>query len=172
MFNFEQTGLSRNLSIQPRAKAGREPAMPLVGVPLTSVIVGICFTWARSAAETLSQCARKRLSESLVSAESRNLRGERMPSFSVPQGRRSKRVMSKRRASLVVNLKGKQKRLPCLVLDYSKEGFRLRGGLDLRRGQVVELILDEDPPIPERCTVVWVGKAGSKQEGEAGLETR
>jgi hypothetical protein len=42
---------------------------------------------------------------------------------------------------------------------------------DLRRGQVVELILDEETPCPERCSVVWVGKAGSKQEGEVGLET-
>ena len=95
-----------------------------------------------------------------------------MSAFSVPQGRRSKRVMSKRRASLVINLNSNQKRLPCLVIDYSKEGFRLRGGLNLRRGQVVELILDEDPPISERCTVVWVGRAGSKQESEIGLESR
>ena len=80
--------------------------------------------------------------------------------------------MSKRRASLVINLNSNQKRLPCLVLDHSKEGFRLRGGFNLRRGQVVELILDEDTPISERCSVVWVGKAGSKQEGEVGLEAR
>jgi hypothetical protein len=94
-----------------------------------------------------------------------------MPSFSVPQGRRSTRVMSKGRASLVINLDRKPKRVPCLVLDSSKEGFRLRGSFDLRRGQVVELILDENLPSPERCRVVWVGKAGSKQEGEVGLGT-
>ncbi len=94
-----------------------------------------------------------------------------MLSLYVPQGRRSARVMSKRRASLVINLDRKPKRFPCLVLDSSKEGFRVRGSFDLRRGQVVELILDEDLPNPERCSVVWVGKAGSKQEGEVGLET-
>ena len=94
-----------------------------------------------------------------------------MPSFPVPQGRRSKRVMSKRRASLVINLDRTPKRLPCLVLNSSKEGFRLRGSFDLRRGQVVELILDEETPNPERCSVVWVGEVGSKQEGEVGLET-
>jgi hypothetical protein len=81
-----------------------------------------------------------------------------MPSFPVPQGRRSKRVMSKRRASLVINLDRTPKRLPCLVLNSSKEGFRLRGSFDLRRGQVVELILDEETPNPERCSVVWVGE--------------
>jgi hypothetical protein len=94
-----------------------------------------------------------------------------MPSFQVPKARRSKRLVSKRRASLVINLDRKPKRLPCLVLDSSKEGFRLRGSFDLRRGQVVELILEEDMPTPERCKVVWVGKAGSKREGELGLET-
>jgi hypothetical protein len=94
-----------------------------------------------------------------------------MLSFSVPQGRRSKRVVSKKRASLVINLDRKPKRLPCLVLDSSKEGFRLRGSFHLRRGQVVELILDEETLRPERCSVVWVGKPGSKQEGEVGLET-
>jgi hypothetical protein len=96
---------------------------------------------------------------------------ERMPSFRVPKGRRSKRVMLKKRASLVMNLDRKPKRLPCLVLDSSKEGFRLRGSFHLRRGQVVELILDEDPLRPERCSVIWVGKTGTKQEGEVGLET-
>jgi len=94
-----------------------------------------------------------------------------MLSLYIPQGRRSARVMSKRRASLVINLDRKAKRVACLVVDSSKEGYRVRGSFDLRRGQIVELILDEDIPNPERCSVVWVGKAGSKQEGEVGLET-
>jgi hypothetical protein len=94
-----------------------------------------------------------------------------MPSFPVSKSRRSKRTVSKRRASLIVNLDRKPKRLPCLVLDSSKEGFRLRGTFDLRRGQLVELILDEETPNPERCSVVWVGKVGSKQDGEVGLKT-
>ena len=92
-----------------------------------------------------------------------------MPSFPVSKARRSKRVVSKRRASLVVNLDRKPTRLPCLVLDSSKEGFRLRGTFDIKRGQVVELIFDEDTPTPLRCSVVWVGKPGSKQAGEIGL---
>lgn len=96
---------------------------------------------------------------------------EKLPSFPVSKARRSKRVASKRCASLVINLDRKPKRLPCLVLDSSKEGFRLRGSFDLRRGQVVELILDEETPSPERCSVVWIGKAGSEQEGEVGLES-
>jgi len=94
-----------------------------------------------------------------------------MPSFPFPEGRRPMRVMSKRRASLVINLDRNQKRLPCLVLDSSKEGFRLRGNFRLRRGQMVEIVLDEDPLTSLRCSVAWVGKPGSKQEGEVGLET-
>jgi hypothetical protein len=94
-----------------------------------------------------------------------------MPGLPVSERRRSTRTMSKRRGSLVINLDRNQRRLPCLLLDSSKEGFRLRGSFHLRRGQVVEFILDEDQLSSERCSVVWVGKAGSKQEGEVGLES-
>ena len=94
-----------------------------------------------------------------------------MSSFPIPEGRRSKRTLSKARASLVVNLDRNQKRLPCLVLDSSKEGFRLRGSFHLRRGQIVEIVLDAEPLSGTRCCVVWIGKAGSKHEGEVGVET-
>jgi hypothetical protein len=94
-----------------------------------------------------------------------------MPLFSGSDARRSQRETSKRRASLVVNLNYSQMRSPCLVLDFSKQGFRLRGSFRLRPGDEVELILDENPTSSERCSVVWVGKAGSKQAGEVGLKT-
>jgi hypothetical protein len=93
-----------------------------------------------------------------------------MPSLRPSEVRRSKRVMLKRRASLVVNLDRDERRLPCLVLDSSKEGYRLRGSLHLRRGQFVEIVFDPEPFRSVRCRVVWVGKAGSKQEGEVGLQ--
>ncbi|MGB7844772.1 MAG: hypothetical protein WBL63_04095 [Candidatus Acidiferrum sp.] len=93
-----------------------------------------------------------------------------MPGFPVLEGRRSKREVAKRRASLVIDLGLQLKRLPCLVLDSSNEGFRVRGSFLLRRGQVVELILEENPSGSERCSVVWVGKAGARLEGEAGLK--
>jgi hypothetical protein len=94
-----------------------------------------------------------------------------MPTFPVPHGRRLKRVVSKKRASLVVSLERSPKRIPCLVVDASERGFRLHGNFRLRRGQVVELILDDDPLSAVRCSVVWIGKPDSKQAGEAGLET-
>jgi PilZ domain-containing protein len=95
-----------------------------------------------------------------------------MPSLLTLEGRRSKRILSRNpRGSLVVNLDRNQKRFPCLVLDSSQDGFRVRGGFHLRRGQIVEVILDADPLNAVRCNVVWIGKIGSKQEGEVGLET-
>ena len=93
-----------------------------------------------------------------------------MPCVPTHEGRRSKRVMMKRRASLVVNLDSDQKRFPCLVLDSSKEGFRLRGSFHLRREQLVEVVLDSESFLSARCRVVWVGRAGSRLEGEVGLE--
>lgn len=97
-----------------------------------------------------------------------------MPDFSGPERRRSTRMISKGRpVSMVIKLDRKPKKLRCVVVDYSKGGFRLRGTVRLiKRDQVVELIFDKDmPPNPVRCRVVWVGKAGSKKEGHVGVET-
>jgi hypothetical protein len=89
--------------------------------------------------------------------------------FPIPDGRRLMRVALKRRASLVAKLGRQETRIPCLILDSSQVGFRLRGTVRLRRGQVVEVILDENPLDQVRCSVVWVGEPGSQHEGEAGL---
>jgi len=94
-----------------------------------------------------------------------------MHSFAGTEGRRFKRILSKERASVVVKLDRKQERLPCLVLDSSKSGFRLRGNFHLRRGQVVEIIFDGEPLSFMRCRVVWAGRARSEYVGEVGLET-
>lgn len=96
-------------------------------------------------------------------------RRETVPSISIPGGRRSKRIVTKKRASLVINVNGVPRMAPCLVVDRSQEGFRLRGNFKLRRGQLVELVVD-DPVDSVRCEVIWIGRAGSKQEGEAGLQ--
>src|SRR5260221_14143138 len=107
-----------------------------------------------------------------ISRKSLALKGCSMPTTPpVPEGRRLKRVVAKKRASLVINLENlerSQKRLPCLVVDATQHGFRVHVGFRLRRGQVVELVLDEDPLSAVRCSVVWVGKPGTKQQGEAG----
>src|ERR1700739_985523 len=92
-----------------------------------------------------------------------------MPAFPVLECRRSKREISKKRASLVIDQQSTLKRFPCLVLDSSEEGLRLRGSFQLRRGQVVELILEENSSASERCRVVWIGKPGSTLPGQPGL---
>jgi len=93
-----------------------------------------------------------------------------VPSLPIP-GRRSKRIASKKRASLVINIRGNQKMLPCLIVGTSPEGFRVRGSFKLRPGQLVEIIVDDKPLESVRCEVIWIGKAGSEQQGEVGLLT-
>src|SRR6266568_1564351 len=86
------------------------------------------------------------------------------------EGRRSKRVVVKKGASVVVNLGSHPQRVPCLIVDRSPDGFRLRGGFRLRPGQLVEVIPGDDELNAIRCSVVWTGKPGSKQDGEVGLK--
>ena len=93
-----------------------------------------------------------------------------MPTLRPYKKRRSKRIVLKKGASLVVNLERIPKRLPCLIVDSSAEGFRLMGALRLKRGQVVEIIPDEDPLNSSKCQVIWIGKPGSKEEGQVGLQ--
>ncbi len=60
--------------------------------------------------------------------------------------------------------------LPCLIVDKSQEGFRLRGSFRLRRRQLVELVVDDPMMDSVRCEVIWIGKAGSEQAEEIGLQ--
>ena len=85
--------------------------------------------------------------------------------------RRSNRTVMRKRASLIITLKGRAERLPCLVVDSSQGGLKLLGSFRLKRGQVVEVIWDADPSNSVRYRVIWTGNPGSKREGEAGLET-
>jgi len=93
-----------------------------------------------------------------------------VPTFLGQEGRRSKRTVMKKGASVVVNLGSHPQRVPCLIVDRSPEGFRLRGGFRLRPGQLVEVIPGDDELNAIRCSVVWIGKPGSKQDGEVGLK--
>src|SRR5256886_12286244 len=52
-----------------------------------------------------------------------------MPSSPIHGRRRSNRIVTKKRASLVITLSGVQM-FPCLIVDRSKEGFRLRGNFN------------------------------------------
>ena len=91
----------------------------------------------------------------------------------VTERRLSRRLALKEPASFVLHLQkynGRpEQRHPCLILDRSQNGFRLHGPVRLRPGQVVEVILGDDTV---KCVVVWVGKAGEKNQGDAGLNRR
>ena len=78
--------------------------------------------------------------------------------------RSAERHPAKKHASLITNLRHLQ-RFPCLIVDISRGGFRVRGSFRLKEGQHVEVVPDEDPLSVSQCSVVWVG------DGEVGLET-
>jgi hypothetical protein len=88
--------------------------------------------------------------------------------------RRFDRVTLKKRASLVINpgryedFGRREERISSVILDSSRRGFRVKASVALRRGHFVELIPDDEPWL--RCQVIWVGRAGSGREGEAGLQ--
>lgn len=96
-----------------------------------------------------------------------------MPTDPIPERRRLKRTPEKKRASLVLNTHwGQMERIPCIILESSHGGFRIGGTCRLKRGQIVEIILDEEQLSGVSCIVKWTGNPGSKQQGEAGLQTR
>lgn len=85
-----------------------------------------------------------------------------MPGQSISERRRLKRTALKKLASLIVKHGWQAQRIPCLVLDNSEGGFKIGGASRLKRGQFVELILDEHASDTVLCRVMWVGKPGSK----------
>lgn len=95
-----------------------------------------------------------------------------MPSRRIPDRRHLKRTALKKRASLIVKHGQQAQRIPCLVLDNSQDGFKIGGASRLKRGQFVELILDEQSSNTVLCRVMWVGKPGSEHGGEAGLQIK
>lgn len=99
-----------------------------------------------------------------------NVKDKAVPTLPVHEGRRSKRTAARKGASVVLNLGSKPQRVPCLIVDRSEGGFRLRGGFRLKRGQLVEVIPGDDELNAIKCSVVWIGKPGSKQDGEVGLK--
>ena len=87
-----------------------------------------------------------------------------------PFKRSSERHSTKAQASLITNFRGHLQRHPCLIVEVSRGGYRLRGGFRIKRGQVVEVIPKDDPLSVAKCSVIWVGKEGTPHQGHAGLE--
>ena len=87
------------------------------------------------------------------------------------ENRQFNRLASRKPGSLIVKLDYEhEQRFPCLITDTSLVGLKLRVGVRLRRGQFVEVISNDDPLSAVRCKVIWVGKTGSKEQGEVGLK--
>ena len=80
------------------------------------------------------------------------------------------RITTRKRASLVVSHWELEERVPCIMLDSSPVGFRIGGTARLERGQIVEIVCDDQSVHGLSCKVIWIGKPGSKQQGEAGLQ--
>ncbi len=93
-----------------------------------------------------------------------------LPKYAVPSRRRLKRSPTKIPATLVVDPEGEREKHPCRMVDISQAGLRLEANVGLKLGQVVEVVPSEGARHAVRCCVVWVGKPGSHQEGESGLQ--
>ncbi len=71
---------------------------------------------------------------------------------------------------LVVETGGKKVGHPSYLVDISERGVKLKATAPVTPGQLVEVIPSEGPRHAVAGRVVWVGKAGSDQEGRVGLE--
>ena len=87
------------------------------------------------------------------------------------ENRQFNQFASKKPGSLVVKLDYEhEQRFPCLITNASPAGLKLCVSVRLRSGQFVEVISNDDPFTALRCKVIWVGKTGSREQGEVGLK--
>jgi len=86
-----------------------------------------------------------------------------------PVQRRSERRIAK--IAIVVYVEKENDREGCdgVTVDVSELGARIKAGVSLTPGQIVEVVpVNGSDPVPAR--VVWVGATASEMEGQAGLE--
>jgi hypothetical protein len=72
--------------------------------------------------------------------------------------------------TLIVESGGKRIGHPSYMVDVSERGIKIKANVPVTIGQIVEVVPAEGPRHSVRSRVVWVGKAGSDQEGRLGLE--
>jgi len=87
-----------------------------------------------------------------------------------PPARRYDRIPVSIPVTLIVESGGKKVGHPSYMVDVSEKGIKLKANVPVTVGQVVEIIPTDGPRYAVRSRVVWVGKAGSDQEGRLGLE--
>jgi len=86
-----------------------------------------------------------------------------------PTPRRSERRIAK--IAIVVYVEKENEREGCdaFTVDVSELGARIKAGISLTPGQMVEVVpVNGSDPVAAR--VVWVGATASELEGQAGLE--
>ena len=83
--------------------------------------------------------------------------------------RRSQRVTARFRATVSAKARLFWTRHKAYIVEYSMLGLRVQVEAALSLGQVVRIASETSPDRPAVCSVVWVGRAGSPREGEAGL---
>jgi hypothetical protein len=81
--------------------------------------------------------------------------------------RRSERKRAQISVTLVIE--GDEADQVATALDLSQHGLRLQTDVALSPGQRVGLLLSDKPDYVIGARVVWLGKAGSEQAGQAGL---
>jgi hypothetical protein len=72
--------------------------------------------------------------------------------------------------TLIVESGGKRIGHPSYMVDVSERGIKIKANVPVTIGQIVEVVPAEGPRHAVPSRVVWVGKAGSDQEGRLGLE--
>ncbi len=87
-----------------------------------------------------------------------------------PTARRHDRIPISIPVTLIVESAGKKVGHPSYMVDVSERGIKLKANVAVTIGQIVEVIPTRGPRYAVRGRVVWVGKAGSEQEGRLGLE--
>jgi hypothetical protein len=93
-----------------------------------------------------------------------------VPQDAYPAARRSERIHVSIPVTIIVEFEGKKVGHPSYLIDVSERGVKVKANVPVTLGQIVEVIPTGGPRYSVRSRVVWVGKAGSEQEGRLGLE--
>jgi hypothetical protein len=91
-----------------------------------------------------------------------------------PNSETKTRRCQRRRVRLALMLisdpEGEKVESPAISFDFSQYSLGVETGASLVPGQLVDIVPNEGPEFAVRGHIVWVGEAGSDQQGKAGLE--
>jgi PilZ domain-containing protein len=87
-----------------------------------------------------------------------------------PANRRSERIHVNMPLTLRLQFASVHATFSASTIDLSELGARIRADAPLVPGQRIEVIPNESAGVPVPGRVVWVGRMGSAQAGQAGVE--